>query len=130
MAMLNRVQLDKLELKTETIEVPAWGGSVTIRELTGSERDAYEGSMLVQGGKTRSINYQNARAKLVARCLIDEKGQRLYQDNEINLLGKLPSAGLAYVFDRCRELSGLTEKNVETLMGNLPADQSGGSGLG
>ena len=34
------------DLKTETVEVPEWGGDVLLRELRGRERDAFEeGSM-------------------------------------------------------------------------------------
>lgn len=45
MALLSRTQLDDIKLKVETFDVPEWGGSVLIREMTGTERDAYEESI-------------------------------------------------------------------------------------
>lgn len=136
MAILSRAQLDEIKLRIEELNVPEWGGSVLIREMTGTDRDAYEasvwGSKAPQKGRDRDLNLANARARCVALCLIDENGQRLYKDNEVYLLGKLPAAGLDRVFDRCRELSGITDadnKAIEQVLKNSQNDQNDVSGL-
>lgn len=135
MAILSRLQLDDLKLRTQVLDVPEWGGSVIIREMTGTDRDAYEagifGETVPGKGKDRKINLLNARARLVVKCLVDENGQRLYQDNEVYLLGKLPAAGLDKVYDAARILSGITDeddKAIEEALKNSQTDQSGASG--
>jgi len=45
MELLTREEiLGKKELKTQVVPVPLWGGSVTVRELTGDERGMLEAS--------------------------------------------------------------------------------------
>ena len=38
------------DLQTQKVDVPEWGGSVYVRGLTGSERDALEASIVKQVG--------------------------------------------------------------------------------
>lgn len=135
MAILTRLQLDDIKLRTQTLDVPEWGGSVIIREMTGTERDAYEASIFGNTapakGKDRILNLANARARLVANCLIDENGQRMYKENEVYLLGRLPAAGLDKVYDAARILSGITDdddKEIEAAIKNSSTDQSEGFG--
>lgn len=147
MALITRAQLDALELKTQVVDVPAWSTpdqlargevvQVKIRELTGSERDNYEAGMLTikAKGRTvdRSLNLQNARARLCAFVMIDDKGDRLYRDNEIHLLGKLPAAGLDTIYDAATRLSGITEDEKEQLEGlaqDFTQAVTNGSGTG
>lgn len=114
------------DLPTKLVAVPEWAKAlgaaegeevfVLIRTLTGAERDNYESSLTTQRGKDRVVNLQNARAKLVALCMIDENtGDRLFSDREIGVLGKRSAAALDRLFDACRELSGLSSKAVEEL---------------
>lgn len=84
-------------------------------------------------GKDQFLNLANTRARLVAFCLIDENGARLYKDNEVYALGKLPAAGLNRIYDRCCEISGVTEKDkdeIENAVKNSQSGQSDDSGLG
>lgn len=134
--ILTRAKLDELKLRTKVVRVESWGGEVMIRELTGTDRDKYEagifGNTIPKKGQAKELNLQNARAKLVALCLIDENGQLLYKENEVYLLGRLNAVGLDFVYDECRKLSGITDeddKELEQAIKNSPAVQNGGSGL-
>ena len=40
------------DLKTESVKVPEWGGTVLVRELTGAERDEWEASVVKTNGTT------------------------------------------------------------------------------
>ena len=54
-----------VDIKTEVVEVPEWGGAVAVRELTGLERDAFEQSMVrVDADGKRQADMSNMRAKL------------------------------------------------------------------
>lgn len=133
--LLSREDIEQnSQLKTERVSVPEWSkngkGSVLIRELTGSERDAYEASIIGdRTGKDRRMNLLNIRARLVAYSLIDPKtSQRMYSDREIGILGNKSAAALDRVFQRCQVLSGITDEDVKELEGNLESDQSDDSG--
>lgn len=116
----SRADLDSVVLRTEYVSVPEWGYRVRIRELMGSDRDAYEASIVgtrISGKKNapRELNLLNARARLVARAMIDEGGKRIYQDNEAGRLGQMPAAGLERVYDAVRKLSGITDSDEKEL---------------
>ena len=113
--MLNKEQILRAEdLKTTTVNVPEWGGKVKIKTLTGAERDDFEQSIL-RGGK---IDAHNIRAKLCARCIVNEKNERLFSDAEIVALGNKSAIALDRVFVAAQKLNGLTNDEVEELAKN------------
>lgn len=110
----------------EDIEVPEWNGSVRVRGLSGTQRDDYESSIIQQNGNDRKVNLTNARAKLVARCLVDEGGHLLFTLDDVRALGRKSARALERVFDKARELSGMAEGDVERLAENFDDDRSDG----
>ena len=84
-------------------------GKVYIRILKARERDNYEGAIAV-GEK---FNFDNFRSKLVALCLCDANGNRVFSDAEVNLLGDLPADIINQLFTVAQELNGFTAKAVE-----------------
>lgn len=99
--------------KTFTVDVPEWGGSVVIRVMSGTERDRFE-SEFVGGNK----NVEMVRAKLVAKCLCDEEGNRLFNEQEIPALGEKSAAVLDRLFTACMKHNRFTKDDVEELAGN------------
>lgn len=108
------------DLKSEEVEVPEWGGSVLVRGLTGRERDDYETSLMVQRGGQMVSDIANARAKLVARCVVDDDGQRVFDNDDIGALGGKSGAALARVFDVAARLSGLGEDGIAERARDFP----------
>lgn len=117
------------DLKSEVVSVPEWGGDVRVRALSGTERDAYEASVMVQRGRDVTMNLRNARAKLVAVACVDGNGERLFDDGDVLALGRKSAAALARVFEVAQRLAGLTAEDVEELAKNSGSDQSEDSGL-
>lgn len=117
-------------LKTEDVEVPEWGGTVRVRELTGTELDAYQASMRQQKGKNYVLNEANIRAKLVVRSVVGDEGERLFSDQDAAALGKLSAAALDRVFEVAARLSRISDEDVEEMAKNSEADQSEGSTSG
>lgn len=107
------------DLKSETIEVPEWGGSVTIRRMTGGERDAYEADIFESKGSQLQLKRENFRAKLIARCLVDDNGERMFSDGEIAALSKKSAAALDRLFAVCQRLNGMTGAEQEKIEKNL-----------
>jgi hypothetical protein len=99
--------------KTVDLDVPEWGGSVKLRVMTGTERDRFE-SEFVGGNK----NVEMVRAKLVAKCLCDEDGERLFTEQEIPELGERSAAVLDRLFAECMKLNRFTKDDVDDLAKN------------
>lgn len=110
--------LQAQDLPTERVEVPEWGGAVIVRGLTGAERDKFEASIVIRKGDKTDFNPENMRAKLVALCVVDEQGNRLFTDDEAKLLGRKSAAALDRVFQVAQRLSGLNPGAVEDLAKN------------
>lgn len=129
MTLLTREQiLEAQDIKTETVEVPEWGGDVKVKAMTGTERDAFEGSLLKGKGKNTTVNMQNVRAKLVAHSVVNGNNERLFTDQDVVRLGQKSAAALDRVFSVAQRLSGITDQDVEELAKNLPEGPSDGSG--
>ena len=96
------------DLQTEDVEVPEWGGAVRVRSFTGRERDAFQASMVRGDGRDRKVDRTNMRARLVGLTVIDETGQRLFTDEEVDLLEAKSGAALDRVFAVAQKLNGLS----------------------
>lgn len=122
MALLSKQDiLAANDLKTEEVHVPEWGGSVLVRTLSGRERDEFEQSTVDH--KNGKPNLENFRAKLVAMCVVDENGQRLFQTKaEVAMLGNKSVAALQRIFNKAQELNGFSEKDVEELTEGFDED--------
>lgn len=112
--------------RTQTVEVPEWGGTVIVKTLSGTERDQFEESILA-GGKR---DFKGVRAKLVALSIVGEDGERLFTFEEAEELGKKSALALDRLFGVAQKLSGFTTKDMEDLTENLSGDQSGDSTSG
>lgn len=127
--LLSREQIDQADdLTFKDVEVPEWGGTVRLKALTGTERDAYEASVVQMKGDRKVFKLDNVRARLVAMSLVDENGGRLYTDKEADQLGLKSGRVLDRLFDVARSLSGLTEDDIEELVegfGNARSDEAG-----
>ena len=110
------------DLPRELVEVPEWGGSVFVRTLTGSERDAFEAESVVFHPKGQSEpnmeSLKQTRARLCARCICDEKGQRLFTDEDVSALGAKSGAALDRVYEVAARRNKISQKDMEELEGN------------
>jgi hypothetical protein len=120
--------LDLRDLQDELVEVPEWGFRLRVRSLTGTERDAFEISLLENRGKSREVYLRNMRAKLVAASVRKVDDSRVFTDGQVEALGKKNAAALQRVFRVAQRLSGLAEDEVDELTAALGEDPSVGSG--
>lgn len=103
------------DLKSESVEVPEWGGAVIVRELTGAERDAWESSVVKTNGTKVTVDSRNMRAKLAALCIVDDEGKRMFSEKDTVALGNKSAAALDRVTDAARRLSRIGEDQLEEL---------------
>ena len=90
------------------VAVPEWGGSVYIRVMTVGERDAYELEYNQTGGCIPDF-----RTKFLAKCLADDKGQRLFTDAEIVTLRDRSAKVMHRLFREALQHNDLDEPKVQ-----------------
>lgn len=110
MKLLDRNKILSAKLKTITINIPEWGGDVLIKEPTGYERAEYE--LLISKASNDDNFLKEIRAICAAKCLIDEKGKRLFSDDDIKLLQEVSANALDRVIDAYREISIVSDEAI------------------
>jgi hypothetical protein len=115
------------DIQTERVEVPEWGGEVAVRGLTGSQRDEWEAGLTVRRGKTVVPDMRNFRARLVVLCVVDDAGQLVFHQGDIDALAGKSGAALDRIYDVAARLSGIGEKDVEDLTRDFGKTDGGGS---
>ncbi len=114
MTVLSKAQiLAAADLTTQTVAVPEWGGDVLIRSMTGTQRDAYENSLMVKddAGKYR-VDTENMRVKLVLFCAVDEQGAQLFDASELSALAGKSAAVIERLFKAAQSLNGMNPDAV------------------
>lgn len=96
------------DLPRKLVNVPEWGGDVFVRTMTGTDRDAFEASLIGKEGRM-----ENVRARLVSLTLCNEAGERMFDDAEIAALGKKSARALDRVFSVAQRLNGIGTEQVE-----------------
>lgn len=123
MSLLTKEQIFQADdLKSELVKTPEWGGEVYVRSLTGTDRDAFEQSLLDLD--TKEVNLVNARSKLCALTIVDEKGKRLFSEADVVKLGKKNGIVLGRIYEVAERLSGLGKSDIKELVKNSKTAQS------
>lgn len=117
MAVLNKNAILDASLDTAEVEVPELGGSVLVKALSAKDRNHFSYPFASDDKAVVRANTLNMHARLAALCLVDEKGVRLFKDNEIGKLENVNAAALQRIFDKARELSGMAD-NTDEVAGN------------
>lgn len=91
------------------VEIPEWSdngqpGQVYVREISARERDQFEATMVDSAGPDKLAN---VRARFVAIVACDEKGSRLFSDDDATWLGDCSAAALDRIFDAGRQFNGM-----------------------
>lgn len=112
------------------VYVPEWKVTVRVRSLMGFERDDYEMSLIDQRAGNMKVEFQNARARLVALAVVDADGNRLFSDDDIPMLSTKSASALSRLFDAASALSGIGNKDIEELLGKSRVPRTSGSRSG
>ena len=112
------------DLRREQVNVPEWGGSVFVRTLTGTDRDAFEQSIIQNSER---MDLANVRARMAVLCVVDEKSERLFADSDAQALGAKSSLALGRIFTVAQKLNGMTDADVEDLAKNSGSGPSAAS---
>jgi hypothetical protein len=108
---ITRAKLDRLrELEVVEVAVPGWKEVCCVRELNALER--------LQLQSTWNSSDNTSLLTLLAMTMCDGNGDRLYTDDEKDLIGRHKLERLEPLIDASLKLSGLSEEAEETVKKN------------
>lgn len=84
-----------------------------VREMSAHERTQFEYTLDEKRGGT-----QRVREVLVVMCACDDLGSRLFTDDDVALVGSLPSGFVEPYFLRACEVNGMTAVSPEEVKKN------------
>lgn len=118
------------DLRRELVDVPEWGGEVYVRGFTALEKEEVEIRSMqmvdIASGQIRDARQlAGLKAWIVARCVVDSDGRRVFTDADMDgLQGKN-----AEVISRLADVAGrLSHLDVEETEKNFESRQNGNSG--
>lgn len=101
---LNKEQiLAAKDFTSEVVNVPAWGGDVHIRAMSGAERDAFRAA--IEGEQAAVGKFE---ASLLALTLADENGVLLFTLEEVEALRGKSAAVLDKLAQEALRINGMT----------------------
>ena len=106
------------DLPRESLYIPQWDETVYVRAMTGAERDTYEADLIASKDLQMRERLQNMRAKLVVLTAVDENGDRIFDDGDVEAVGKKSASALNLIVETAQELNALTDNDIEEIAGN------------
>jgi len=123
--MSDRKTLTKADIFTATrrgpvaVDVPEWNGTIYVRHLSAAERDEFEsGNVTVGPDGKPSVDMTNYRARLVCLAACDEKGRRLFVDDDADEIGRQEAGPVDRVFEAAQRVNGMGTKATEEIRKN------------
>jgi len=122
-ALLSRCTGRKAKVKP--VDLPD-GGRVFVRVMDGFELDAYEQGNYDIDQHTGKVQFstKNRRARLAVFCLSDAAGNRLFNDAEASLLGRMDAPTLDAIDDAAQALNGLDRESKRAKEKNSPTPEA------
>lgn len=116
--MLTREQILKAQaLKTKTINIPEWGGEISLRQMTSLDRFAFldelEKIKETKEGRDKDLI---ASALFVVWTAVDEDGKRIFQDSDVEALTVSNPQVIQRLVSHCGALNGF--ESAEESAGN------------
>lgn len=118
--------IDDISVEMVEVNVPEWGGSVFLRPMTVGELDEYSNAVV----RAKDKGLSNFRSRLVAYCLCNDKGERLFSDADVDQLARRNAVVVNRLYEAADKLNDISPQKVEAVAGNSNAGQSASSSSG
>lgn len=116
--------LDRPDIATEDVHVPELGGTVRVREMTGSLRNRLEATYAALRSGKDSKSLDAVTAQLLATCVVDEQGRQLLTVSDAKrMLAARPKVAFR-LRDAILDISATGEDDVEALAEVFDSAQS------
>lgn len=109
------------DFETGEVEVPEWGGTLLVRELSADEVEEIGFGQVDSKGNRDVRKAKGLRAKVISWAAIAEDGARLFSKDDVNKLAKKSSRAVGRVFDTIQKLSGIAVEQERLLEIECPA---------
>jgi hypothetical protein len=96
----------------QVVQVPEWGGEVSLRPMTGKERERFEASA------SSKIPDGTIRARLVALSACDDRGEPLFGEADVEALADKSGVALERIFQAAIRINGVSKAAIEDLEKN------------
>jgi hypothetical protein len=104
--------------KREPELVKLAGKEFLVKGLTDRERAEWELDCLDEEGRKDLTAMESIRPRLIAKCLVDDNGLRLFSDDEYEIVAEWPASVTVKLFEVCSRLCGLDEDDKEMVAKN------------
>lgn len=94
------------------VEIKELNGSVILRGLSAKEKDQFEQEVFQAKEKGKGI-VENFRAKYLVKSIVNEKGEQIFDENDIGWLGDLDGNLIDSLFQEAQKLSGYSSDQLE-----------------
>lgn len=111
MSLRDQILGQSIELARESVEVPAWGATVHVREFTAAERDRFLDEHAA--GK-----FKDFRARLVAHMARDEAGERIFRAEDVATLAGMPARVLEPIVEACGRVNRFADVDLDVAAKN------------
>lgn len=119
MELLSKEQIiGAKDLDRETVEVPEWGGSVTVSGISAKQRQNLLRSL---GSNDSDELGPNQKGHMAAAFIINDDGSPMFTGEEIIRLGDKSDAALDRVISVGMRLSGMDAEAAEVIAKNSEA---------
>ena len=108
------------DFKYVDVDMPQWGGTVRLRNLTADALDEYNRSLFTPQGDKFVPNAVRRRLKLVSQCFCDERGDVDAKAN-IEALSKRDGTDIDTLYEAAAALNKLTQASREEIAKNSEA---------
>lgn len=124
--MFTKEQILSANCQPEPVEIDVNGQRdvVYVRGMSGTERDIWEQTIFEERKASGDSVYPHYRASLVVKTACDKDGSRLFSDDDIKKVSKLPASVIEPIHDKGAKLSGITAGDAEALAKNSQSDRS------
>lgn len=112
--MLTREQIlatDNFEF--DEMEIPAWGGTIRLRTMSGADRDKFDSQCVRQQVGDKSVDMAGLRTLLLTLCIVGEDGKPMFNKKDVEALNGLDSRAVRDVYERISKTNELGEVATE-----------------
>lgn len=110
--------LQRAKRRFKKVTLPVSQLTVRIQNLMEFEKEAYETETLSRQGEIRHDKLISARRRLIVLCLVDEDGNPILSEADLEALKDLDGADMAFLQDECTVHCGFKRGDIEGLVKN------------
>lgn len=89
----------------DTVEID--GIELVVKEMSSGDAVKYESSLYKMVDGKPQLVMGNSKSKLISMCLFDKDGSRVFEDNDLELINKMPAGTVNKIFEASAKINGI-----------------------